>query len=351
MPVACALPVARALAVAVPERGRRPPGLEGLLIPPAGNDEPRGAAVGRLQQLEPLEAVLVVHRPGPRGEPAGQLVPAVGRHRNCVDLHDGHAQNDASRAGACLDRLGAPTRSPHASNRHTAQDLGNCRKPEGRLQYVNSEAYGGMVRVPWWGIASSGLAPVLLIAGWTIAADLQPTPFDAVSRSISTLAADGMPYRWIVTIAILGVGVCNILTGLALVAAADGGRMLLMAGGVCSILIAANPQPLGGGSLAHETSSFLGTVIMTLWPVAAIRPAPDAPLALRPRVAWAAVGVNLALLLWFTPELFNGAELGLAERAVTAYQALWPFVVVVSVVIARPRTRQPVLTEASVRNS
>jgi hypothetical membrane protein len=207
-----------------------------------------------------------------------------------------------------------------------------------------------MVRVPWWGIVSSGIAPVLLIVGWTIAADLQPTPFNAVSRSISTLAAQGMPFRWIVTIAILGVGVCNILTGLALRAAADGGRLLLMAGGVCSILIAANPQPLGGGSLAHETSSFLGTVIMTSWPVAAIRRTPDAPFGLRPRVAWAAVGVNLALLLWFTPELFNGTELGLAERAVTAYQAFWPFVVVVTVVIARPRAREPVRTEASVRN-
>jgi hypothetical membrane protein len=207
-----------------------------------------------------------------------------------------------------------------------------------------------MVRVPWWGIASSGLAPVILVAGWTIAADLQPTPFDAVTRSISTLAAQGMPYRWIVTIAILSVGICNILTGLALVSAADGGRILLIAGGVCSVLIAANPQHFGGGSLAHEASSLAGTVIMTLWPAASIRRAPDAPLGLRPRAAWGVVGVNLALLLWFGAELFNGPELGLAERTVTAYQALWPFVVVITVVIARPRAREPVLTEASVRN-
>lgn len=208
-----------------------------------------------------------------------------------------------------------------------------------------------MVRVPWWGVASSGLAPVIIVAGWTVAADLQPTPFDAVSRSISTLAAVGMPYRWIVTIAILSVGVCNILTGLALVSAADGGRILLIFGGVCSVLIAMNPQHLGGGSLAHEASSLAGTMIMTLWPAAAIRRTPDAPLGLRPRVAWGVVGVNLALLLWFGAELFNGPELGLAERTVTAYQALWPFVVVITVIIARPRAREPVLTEASVRNA
>jgi Protein of unknown function (DUF998) len=216
-----------------------------------------------------------------------------------------------------------------------------------------------MVRVPWWGIASSGLAPVLLVAGWTVAADLQPTPFDAVQRSISSLAAVGMPYRWIVTIAILGVGVCNIVTGLALRAAADGGRVLLMAGGVCSILIAANPQPPGGGSLAHEVSSLAGTVIMTSWPAAAIRRQPYVPFGLRPRVGWAVVGVNLALLLWFAAQLFHGTEiglvfhgteLGLAERTVTAYQALWPFVVVLTVATARPRAREPVLTAASFRN-
>lgn len=195
------------------------------------------------------------------------------------------------------------------------------------------------------------MAPVLLIVGWTIAADLQPTPFDAVARSISTLAAEGMPYRWIVTIAILGVGVCNILTGLALLPAADGGRLLLIAGGICSMLIAANPQYPQGGSLGHEASSFFCVVIMTLWPVAAIRRAPDAPLGLRPSVTWAAVVVNLAILLWFTAQLFNGTELGLAERAVTAYQALWPFFVVLTVITARPRVPEPMLTEASLRNS
>jgi hypothetical membrane protein len=208
-----------------------------------------------------------------------------------------------------------------------------------------------MVRVPWLGIASSGLAPVVLVVSWTVAADLQPTPFDAVSRSISTLAMQGMPYRWIVTAGILGVGICNVVTGLALRAAADSGRLLLIAGGVCSMLIAVNPQHPHGGSLVHETFSLLGVLIMTLWPVAAIRRTPDAPVCLRPGVAYAAAGLNLTLLLWFAAELFNGPQLGLAERAVAADQALWPFIVVLSVVAARPRASEPMRTEAHVRSS
>jgi hypothetical membrane protein len=204
--------------------------------------------------------------------------------------------------------------------------------------------------VPWWGVASSVLAPVLLIGGWTVAADLQPTPFDAVSRSISSLAAQGMPYRWLITSALLGVGICNFVTGLALRPAADKGRVLLILGGVCSMLIAAYPQHTHSGSPEHEAFSFVGVVLMTLWPLAAIRGDPGTPYCLRPRVAYMAVLFNLALLVWFTIELFNGPLLGLAERAVTADQSLWPLAVVVSVIAVRTGAMQPAELESAVRS-
>ncbi len=191
--------------------------------------------------------------------------------------------------------------------------------------------------MPWWGVASSVLAPVLLIGGWTAAADLQPVPFDPISRTISSLAAQGMPYRWVATFALLGVGACHLTTGLALRPAATAGRIMLMSGGVSGMLIAANPEPSQGGSVAHVAFSSVGVVLMTLWPVAAMRADPDAPFALRPAAALAAGFVAFGLLLWFTAELFSGSELGLAERAVTADQSLWPLVVVLSVLVARRR--------------
>jgi hypothetical membrane protein len=206
------------------------------------------------------------------------------------------------------------------------------------------------VRVPWWGVASSVLAPVLLIGGWTVAADLQPTPFDAVSRSISSLAAEGMPYRWLITSALLGVGICNFVTGLALRPAAEAGRILLILGGVCSMLIAAYPQHRHSGSPEHEAFSFIGVVLMTIWPLAATRRDPDAPSCLQPRVAYLAVLFNLGLLVWFTAELFNGPLLGLAERVVTADQSLWPLAVVVSVITGRADAMQPAELESAVRS-
>ena len=146
-----------------------------------------------------------------------------------------------------------------------------------------------------------------------------------------------MPYRWLITIALLGVGACHIVTGIALRPAAEAGRIMLIFGGVTGMLIAANPQHSHSGSLAHEVFSFIGVVLMTIWPVAASRADPGTPYALRPPVAWAWSLFTLCLVAWFTAELFGGTELGLAERAVTADQSLWPLAVVVSVLVARAR--------------
>ena len=146
-----------------------------------------------------------------------------------------------------------------------------------------------------------------------------------------------MPYRWLITIALLGVGACHVTTGLALRAAAGPGRIMLIFGGVIGMLIAANPEPSSGGSVPHVLFSCTGVVLMTLWPVAAVRQDASAPFGLRPHVAVAAGLVTLGLLLWFTAQLFGGSQLGLAERAVTADQSLWPLIVVSSVLVAMRR--------------
>jgi len=70
--------------------------------------------------------------------------------------------------------------------------------------------------VRWWGVVSSAVALVLLVGGWTVAAGLQPGSFDAVSSTISSLAARGAADRWVMTLALAGAGACYVVTGLAL---------------------------------------------------------------------------------------------------------------------------------------
>src|SRR5262249_49878956 len=95
--------------VPVAERRGAHPRLEGVLVPPPGDDQPGGSFVGRLEQLEALEAVLVVDCAGPGGEPAGELVPAVGGYRDRVDPHYRHQVNVPTSA-----RHGGPRTSDEA---------------------------------------------------------------------------------------------------------------------------------------------------------------------------------------------------------------------------------------------
>lgn len=186
--------------------------------------------------------------------------------------------------------------------------------------------------VPWWGLCSSGAAPVLVVGGWTVATSLQPQPVDPVAETVSALAAVGAAERWVMTVTFLAVGVCYIATALALQPAGAAGRIILTAGAGVGMLVAAFPQPAdGGGSLLHAVWASVGFCALTVWPAAAWRPGPGVPWALRPAVCAVAATILVLLLAWFAAEVVTGAgRAGLAERVLGMAQAVWPLVVVLS---------------------
>jgi Protein of unknown function (DUF998) len=186
--------------------------------------------------------------------------------------------------------------------------------------------------VPWWGIVSSAATPVLLVSGWTIAGGLQPQPFNPIRQSVSSLAGTGAADRWVMTLAFVVVAGCYITTALALRPAALAGRLVLIAAGLAGVLVAASPEAAPGGfSLAHAFWSALGLAFLAGWPLAARRPGPMAPWALRPTAAVSASAVIVGLLAWFLAELVSGGgDLGLAERVLGCAQAAWPLLVVLS---------------------
>jgi hypothetical membrane protein len=185
--------------------------------------------------------------------------------------------------------------------------------------------------VAWWGAISAVAAPVVLIGGWTVAAGLQPR-FDPVADTVSDLAAIGATDRWVMNLVFVLVGACYILTALALRSAKTVGRMVLIAGAIAGMLVAANPEHAGGfGSVPHFVFASLGFAGLTLWPVAAARKGPMAPWGVRRGPAVAAVAVQFALLAWFGTELIlGGHQVGLAERIMGAAEAAWPLAVVLS---------------------
>jgi hypothetical membrane protein len=205
--------------------------------------------------------------------------------------------------------------------------------------------------VPWWGVVSSVIAAGALFAGWTVAAALQVRPYDPVRQTVSVLAAHGASDRWLMTLAFLVVGGCDVITGFAVHPAARPGRVILIAGGLAGMLVGLNPETIGGGtSWRHMFFAAVGFVALTIWPAAATRrprspgEPGQVPWALGIRAGIGASIVTLALLAWFTAELVaGGSQLGLAERALGEMQALWPLIVVLSCLAGVGRARAPQL--------
>jgi hypothetical protein len=172
-----------------------------------------------------------------------------------------------------------------------------------------------------------------------VAAALQPGSFSQVADTISALAAYGAADRWVMTAAFFGVGACYVVTALALRPAAAPGRLFLAAGGVATVLVAANPETAGrGGSLPHTLAAAAGFTALAAWPLLSRPRGPCAAALLRPAACAGATAVLFALLVWFGVELSAGGGLtGLAERVLAGAQALWPLAVILSCYRSRPR--------------
>jgi hypothetical protein len=185
--------------------------------------------------------------------------------------------------------------------------------------------------VPWWGLVSSVAAPVLLVGGWTDAARLQLRPVDPVADTVSALAAVGAADRWVMTLTFALVGVCYIVTGIALRPAGPAGRLILAAGAAAGMLVTVNPQPAHGGSPAHALWASVGIAALAVWPAGAWRRGAEVPWGLRPAVCAGVVVVLAVLVAWFGLEVVTGAgHAGLAERVLGLAQAVWPLTVVLS---------------------
>ena len=171
-----------------------------------------------------------------------------------------------------------------------------------------------------------------MVAGWSIAAGLQPHPVNPVAEPVSALAALGAADRWVMSLTFVVVGACVLVTGLALRPARAAGRLILMAGAVAGMLVAANPEHPGTSlPVPHMICAAAGCAGVVAWPTVAWRRGPSVPWGLRPAVSAGAVAVLLALVAWFGAELITGGGLaGLAERSFGAALALWPLTVVAS---------------------
>jgi hypothetical membrane protein len=170
----------------------------------------------------------------------------------------------------------------------------------------------------------------VLIGGWTLAAQRQPEGYDSTVATISSLAAQDATDPWLMTVALLGVGVCHGVTALGLRRAAPAGRIVLGLGGVATALVAAFPLPASGAAPAHGVAAGVAFSALAVWPALAWRRGGRGPAALRPVMSVAAAVTLIGLSAWFGATLNTGGRVGLAERLAAGAQACWPLVAVMS---------------------
>jgi hypothetical protein len=184
--------------------------------------------------------------------------------------------------------------------------------------------------VPWWGVLCAAAALVFLVGGCAVATALQPPSFNWLASTVSALTVPGAADPWVMTAAFAVTGACEMATALALRPAALPGRLVLAAAGAASVLVAANPERVGG-SPAHGLWAGVTFTALIAWPIGAWRRGPSTPWGLRPAVSAAAVGTLLALLAWYLTELTTkGAMTGLAERVMGTVEVGWPLAVALS---------------------
>jgi hypothetical membrane protein len=182
-------------------------------------------------------------------------------------------------------------------------------------------------RPPWWAVVSSSGAVVALVGGWVAAEAVQSPGYDPVRMSISALARHGADDRWLMTAALYAIGLCHLVTAAGLRGVRSGARLLLAVAGAAGIGLGAFAQPVHGSTDGHLLFAVLGLVTLAVWPLAVVARS-RTRFPLRPRDALLSALLSVVLLAWLV-EAISGTTLGLAERAVTFQQELWPLLVVV----------------------
>jgi hypothetical membrane protein len=178
--------------------------------------------------------------------------------------------------------------------------------------------------VALWGMFAAAAPPVLVVGGGTLAAARQPPTYDPRTDTLSALAAEGAIDRWIMTLAFAAIGLCYVLTAIALREPALPGRVALATGGVATTLVAIFPEPNRGTSDRHGVAATIASSAVAVWPALAARSGPRVSWPLRPVASITASIVLIGLLAWFAIELQQRDTLaGLSERMAAGAEALW----------------------------
>jgi len=181
-------------------------------------------------------------------------------------------------------------------------------------------------------LVAAVIGPIQAVLGWVIAGALWPGGFDHMTKTISDLAADDSPVKWIQSSFFILGGTLSIIGAVYARALALPGRIVIFVAGLTTygLTIFATPTQLTF-STWHRVFAIATFILMSAWPLFSMRLGRDNPWVLRPIGAITAtlaftVGSLIFLSVWANPDQ---PLVGLWERVIAVLQTLYMSVVIV----------------------
>ena len=174
-------------------------------------------------------------------------------------------------------------------------------------------------------MVAATLGPLQNVLGWTISGLLWPG-YDPIAKTISDLAADDSPVKWVQTSFFFFGAILTFVGAWHAKAFALPGRIALFLAGVAAIgyTVFATPSQTGYSD-AHRLFATIAFVLFSAWPLLAMRFDRRYHWSLRPLGALSATVVMGLTTLWFLLTWLEPGQpiVGLSERVIAVMQVLW----------------------------
>lgn len=174
------------------------------------------------------------------------------------------------------------------------------------------------------------IGPIQSVLGWTIAGALWPG-YNPVTQTISDLAANESPVKWIMSSFFVLGGVLTLIASIYAKTLGMPGRVALFVSAICTFGLTIFPTPLVGYSIMHRVFAISSFVLSAGWPILAMRKDPAAPWIIRPLASIVGTALQAALAIWFLSTWTDpsATTVGVWERVVAVSQSLYASIVII----------------------
>lgn len=183
-----------------------------------------------------------------------------------------------------------------------------------------------------WAFLAAILGPIQNVLGWSVSAALWPG-YDPIAKTISDLAADDSPVKWIQTSFFLLGSTLTLVAAFDAKALAKPGRVTLFLAGLASFgfTFFATPSQDSYSDL-HRLFATIAFLLFSLWPLLAIRTDKRYHWSLRPVGAICATVVMGLTTAWFLLTWLEPGQpiVGVSERVIAVMQVLWLSFVIIA---------------------